>query len=70
MLSLLTDGPEAKFVIEQWARMLVGVGVARYALIELIGPAQIGTLLGATAPVAVSGLGRLFVFPKPSGAGP
>lgn len=44
---------------EQWARVLIGVGVALYALIDLTGTAQVLVLLGAGVLVAITGLNWL-----------
>ena len=48
--------------VEQWVRMLVGVGVALYALAALKGALQLGILAGALVWVAITGLGRLSVM--------
>ena len=43
-------------LIEQWLRVVISVGLASTALIQLSGAAQVVTLLGAGALLAVTGL--------------
>ena len=49
---------------EQWVRMLIGVGVALFALARLTGALEVVILLLAGVLVAVTGLGLLSVVPS------
>ena len=51
--------------MEEWIRIVIGVGLGLFALIELTGAAQVGTL-PAAALIAVTGLGWLFISFGPS----
>jgi thiosulfate dehydrogenase [quinone] large subunit len=63
----LPDGRAAiKRVSEEWGRMLIGVAVALFALIQLEGWSQVSVLLGAGVIVATTGKGWLFVSPVPT----
>ncbi|MBI4201656.1 MAG: DoxX family membrane protein [Chloroflexi bacterium] len=48
--------------IEQWVRVLVGVGIALFALSQLTSAPQVLVLLFAAALVAATGLGWLRIF--------
>lgn len=51
--------------LEEWARMLAGVGLLLYALIGLTGATQVAILLVAAAAMLATGLGWFFIFPRP-----
>jgi thiosulfate dehydrogenase (quinone) large subunit len=52
--------------VEQWVRMLIGAGVALYALAALEGALQFSILVAAFVWIAITGLGRLSVVKAPT----
>ena len=52
--------------MEEWTRMLIGVGLGLFALIELTGALQVGTLLAAAVVIISTGLGWLFISSSPT----
>jgi thiosulfate dehydrogenase [quinone] large subunit len=50
--------------LEEWARMLAGVGLLLYALIGLTGATQVAILLVAAAAMLATGVGWFFIFPR------
>lgn len=66
LISRPTSRQEVLRAMEEWIRMLIGVGIGLFALIELTGAAQVGTLLGAAAVVISTGMGWLFISSRPT----
>ena len=66
LFSRPTSRQEVLRATEEWIRIMIGVGLGLFALIELTGAAQVGTLLAAAAVIAVMGLGWLFISSRPS----
>ena len=65
LFSRPTSRQEVLRAMEEWIRIVIGVGLGLFALIELTGAAQAGTL-PAAALIAVTGLGWLFISSGPS----
>ena len=66
LFSRPTSRQEVLRAMEEWIRIAIGVGLGLFALIELTGAAQVGTLPAAAAVIAVTGLGWLFISSRPS----
>ena len=65
LFSRPTSRQEVLRAMEEWIRIVIGVGLGLFALIELTGAVQVGTL-PAAALIAVTGLGWLFMSSGPS----
>ena len=60
LVSVPTDRHELMMSIEEWLRMLIGVGIGLFALIELRGGLQIGILAVGALVVISTGAGWIF----------